>query len=437
MTGASFRRRGSILRTALLFALMPWATAAYAQQVVSCPAPAPIVDGLTHPMAAVRYLADDALEGRLSGTPGERCTSEYIALEFARIGLAPGGDGGSFLQEVPLQSIVNPHAPGGTGTNVIGFLEGADPILRSEAVVVGAHHDHLGRGEVFGSLARPEDGLGAVHNGADDNASGVGALISVAKTLISGVRPSRSIVFVTFTGEELGLLGSAHYVRNPTVPLERTIAMLNMDMVGRLEADPLIVNGTGTATEWNAVLDSLEAAHTLALARAPEGFGPSDHASFYGRDIPVLHFFTNVHEQYHRPSDEWYRIDAEGLERVSALVAGTVLAIANRPERLTHVPGIGTPPGAAPSGSRAYLGSVPDFAPVDFGVRLSGVTAGSPADQAGIRPGDVLIRLGGLEIGDLYALTEALEALDPGRELQAVVLREGQELTLTVVLGTR
>jgi hypothetical protein len=425
------------LALALSMAIAPLVapTSGSGQAPASCPVPAALVEDLGQPMAAVRYLADDALEGRLSGSPGEQCAAEYIAVEFARIGLAPGGPGGSFLQPIALQSAVTAHAPAGTGSNVVGILQGSDPARRGEYVILGAHHDHLGHGEVFGSLAGPEDAGDEIHNGADDNASGVGALLAAAEALAADP-PARSVVFITFSGEEFGLLGSAHYLRSAESPAN-IVAMVNLDMVGRLGDQPLIVNGTGTAEEWGAILDSLESATGIPMARSPDGYGPSDHTSFYAQDIPVLHFFTNVHGEYHRPSDEWELVDAEGLVRVTELVEGVVRSVANRPSPIVHIAGAGTPPGQQAGGYGAYLGTVPDFAPVDFGVRLSGVSGGSPAEAAGFQAGDVLIRLGTFEIGDLYALTEALQTLQPGDQVDAVLVRNGNELTVPVTLRQR
>ena len=451
MTGSRFRCPLAVLAPMVRFAplaipaalailapvviLAPGAVGA--QTVISCPAPAGIVGDLEHPSAAVRYLADDLLEGRLSGAPGERCAAEYIALEFRRIGLAPGGQGGEYLQPVELRTAMNPHAPLGVGMNVVGILEGSHPDLRTEAVVLGAHHDHLGRGELFGSLAGAGDPPNAIHNGADDNASGVGVLLAVAEALARGERPARTVVFVTFSGEEFGLLGSAQYVQAPSVPVENTVAMINLDMVGRLEDDPLIVNGTGTAEEWTALLDSLETAHAIPLARSPEGFGPSDHTSFYARGIPVLHFFTNVHGEYHRPDDQWERVDLVGMERITGLVTDVIRSVGDRPVAITYLAGAGTPQGTGDTGYDSWLGTIPDFAPVDYGVRLSGVSGGSPAEAVGMRSGDVLIRLGPFEITDLYALTDALRELEPGTEAEAVYVREGEEFTVSVVLGRR
>jgi hypothetical protein len=404
----------------------------------ACPEPAAVTAGVpgadVQPFAAVRYLADDALEGRLAGSDAERCAADYVAAEFARIGLRPAGPDGTFFQEVPLASAVNPHAPGGTGRNVIALLDGSDPALRDEAIVVGAHYDHLGHGGAF-SLAPGER---AIHNGADDNASGVGALLAIAETLARGPRPARSVVFVAFTGEEFGLLGSSHYAAHPAVPLERTRAMLNLDMVGRLEDDPLLVYGVETAAEWRAIVRAAADAAGVPVVKHGDGFGPSDHTSFYARDIPVLHFFTNVHEDYHRPSDVWERVDADGLRRVSALAAEIAREVADRRPPLTLQRGAGAPQQAgAGTGYGAYLGTIPDFSPVEHGVKLSGVGAGSPAERAGLRQGDVIVAMNETEIADLYAFTDALRERRPGDEVRVTVLRDGARLTVRAVLGSR
>jgi hypothetical protein len=400
----------------------------------ACPEPAALVGGKAQPLAAVRYLADDALEGRRAGTAGEHCAGDYIAAEFRRIGLEPMGENGGYFQEVPVASAMNPHEPGGTGRNVVGMIRGSDRRLRNEVVIVGAHHDHLGTGGM-GSLAPDE--RGAIHNGADDNASGVAAMIAAAKRLRARP-PARSVLFIAFTGEELGLLGSAHYARQPTVPLERTVAMLNLDMVGRLENDPLIVYGVGTAAEWEGIL---ERANTdgIPLALRPDGYGPSDHTSFYARDIPVLHFFTNTHEDYHRPSDEWHRVDIAGVERIAALVERVTRQVAAPRATLSLVRGVGQPPqaGGAERTLGAYLGTIPDYAPVERGMRLGGVRGGSPAEQAGLRAGDVLLRIGEHEINDIYSFTDALRSHQPGDHVRIAVLRDGAEHTVETTLTAR
>ena len=395
-----------------------------------CPRLADVVDdasGDAH--EAVRYLADDALGGRLAGSPGERCAAAYIAWRLAQAGVRAGGSDG-FYAPVALASVVNPHAPAGSGVNVVGIVEASNGDANARTVVVGAHYDHLGMGE-FGSL---NTGAAAIHNGADDNASGVAALLEVAERIAANPAPVR-VVFVAFTGEESGLLGSASYVNSPAIPLERTIAMLNMDMVGRLREQPLIVNGTGTAVEWGPLLERAAEEAGVELAMSPDGYGPSDQTSFYARDIPVLHFFTNVHGEYHRPEDDWALIDFAGIDRVASIVTDVVRGLGDL-DGVTLVRQAAPAP-AGGGGYGAWLGTVPDFTPVDRGVRLSGVSAGSPAEAAGLRGGDVVVRLGEHEVGDLYDLTDALRAHRPGDVVDVTVLRDGEELTQSVRLGSR
>jgi hypothetical protein len=303
-------------------------------------------------------------------------------------------------------------------------------------VVVGAHYDHLGEGGTPNSLAPGER---AIHNGADDNASGVSAVLRAAEVIARGPRPARSILFVAFTGEESGLLGSAHFVANPTLAGGTIVSMINLDMVGRLGAGPLIVYGVDTAEEWRAIVEPAAARASVPIAARGEGFGPSDHTSFYLKDIPVLHLFTNTHADYHKPTDDWNRIDGPGLEKVSALVSEIATAVANRQTVLTLRRGAGEPPraGAARAGSGAYLGSIPDFTPVERGVKLSGVTAGSPADKAGVKAGDIVLAIGSHQVGDLQAMTDALNAFKPGEATTVTVLRATERLTLAVTLGSR
>jgi Peptidase family M28/PDZ domain len=403
----------------------------------TCPDAAALTTGLKLPMAAVRFLADDALEGRLAGSAGERCAGDYIAATFRRLGLEPAGVAGTYFQSLPLASILNPHSAAGTGRNVVAVVAGADPQLRREAIVVGAHYDHLGHGGP-GSLA--PDQPGAIHNGADDNASGVGTMLRVAQRLAAGPAPARTVVFIAFTGEESGLLGSEYFASHFTIPADTMVAMINMDMVGRLGTGNLIINGVDTAEEWRTLLDQATAKAGVKASLSGEGYGPSDHTSFYTRDIPVLHFFTNVHADYHRPTDDWQKIDREGMEKVAAIVFDVTSNVANRRPVLTLVRGAGHPPapeGEATRGYGAYLGSVPDFTPVERGVKLSGVSPGSPAEKAGIRAGDILIGLGEFEVTDLQAMTDALRAHKSGDEVEIRLLRDGQPVTVKVTLGSR
>ena len=426
-------RRALVALVVFGTAFVAGATPADAQE---CPNPAAVTRDLALPFSAVRYLADDALKGRLAGSDGERCAGDFIASEFTRLKLRPAGENGTFFQTVPLASVLNPHAAGGTGRNVIAALDGADPVLRREWVVLGAHYDHLGEGGTPNSLAPGER---AIHNGADDNASGTSAVLRAAELLTRGPRPQRSVLFIAFTGEESGLLGSAHFVANPTMGTGAITAMLNLDMVGRLGTGTLIVYGVDTAEEWRTLVEPAATRAQVTMATRGEGFGPSDHTSFYVKDIPVIHFFTNTHGDYHRPGDDWNKIDGPGLEKISNMVTDIATRVANRQEKLTLKRGAGEPlrGNNLGGGSGAYLGSVPDFTPVERGVKLSGVTAGSPADKAGVKAGDVILAIGGRDVTDLQAMTDALNAFKPGDSTTVLVLRGTERLTLNVTLGSR
>jgi Tol biopolymer transport system component len=380
------------------------------------------------------WLASDALEGRMAGTVGSACAAEFIAWTFRRLGLAPGGEDGTYFQDVPLGSALNPHLPGGTDRNVLGILPGTDR-TSTEYLVIGAHFDHIGRGE-FGSREP-----GGIHNGADDNASGVAALLRVAETLAVGPRPTRPVLFMAFTGEEMGLLGSMHWTQQPTVPLDGVIAMINMDMVGRLAENGLVVYGTGTAAEWEDIVGQELRRVGIEASYVPDGYGASDQTSFYMNGIPVLHLFTNTHADYHRPSDVWDRIDVQGVLDIADLVTGLAREVGSR-DRMAVIPDVGRAPAAAGDapatpGYGAYLGTIPDFSTVDFGVLVGGVRDGSPADRAGLRGGDILVGFGDQEIADLYALTDALRSHRPGDTVTLVWLRAGERITAEATLGSR
>ncbi len=315
-----------------------------------------------------------------------------------------------------------------TVKNVVAALEGKGP-RAEETIVIGAHYDHLGRGGE-GSLAPDST---EIHNGADDNASGAAALVEVARQLAAHGPLARRIVFIAFTAEERGLLGSARYVRHPAVPLEQTVAMLNMDMVGRLEGDNLIVHGTGTATEFDELLDRLNEPLGFKISRQPGGFGPSDHSSFYAKDIPVLHFFTGTHGDYHRPSDDFEKINLPGMRRVAELVTQTALALAESADRPTYV-ATKAPSSTFSDSSRPYFGSVPDFSQDQPGYALMRVTPGSPAEKAGIQGGDIIIKLGESQIASLEDFDSALRKYQGGDRVPVVVRRQDQQLELQVTL---
>ncbi|MBI2616479.1 MAG: M20/M25/M40 family metallo-hydrolase [Gemmatimonadetes bacterium] len=385
----------------------------------------------------LRYLADDRREGRGIGTAGLDSASGYLAAVFAAIGLRPAGEDG-FFQPFTVDSSAPAAAHAGVGgartRNVVGLLPGSGA-LSHEVVVIGAHYDHLGK-SVFGSL--DPDSVGVVHNGADDNASGTTALLEIARRLKARqARSARTIVFVAFSGEELGLLGSTYYVKHPARPLSATYAMVNLDMVGRLGTRKLTVFGTETAKEFPALLDSVAGTYQIAVTGTGDGYGRSDQESFYTQDIPVLHFFTGVHEDYHRTTDDWQKIDFPGLVKVAEVASDLAWRLATRTAPLTLVKAPPPPPVAGGGGYGAYLGTVPDMTESPGGVRLTGVRPGSPAEQAGLKGGDVLIQLGDTPIKNLYHMTDALRAHQPGETVVLVYVRDGQRIETKVTLGRR
>jgi Peptidase family M28/PDZ domain len=312
-------------------------------------------------------------------------------------------------------------------TNVIGVVPGHDPTRASEAMVVGAHYDHLGRSG------------GAVYPGADDNASGTAVVLELARAFATAGGVSRTLVFVLFSGEEIGLLGSRHYVRNPTVPIERTVAMINFDMVGRLGDRPLGVGGVATGGGLKTVVDDAGRQLGIRLADRDAPGGASDHAPFYNAGVPVLFFHTGAHPDYHRPTDTADKIDTDGLARVAAVAARVIEDVAGRP-RPTYVALPAPPPRAAgaptPRGV-AFLGVSPARAGLSDGVQLGAVVPDGAAARAGMREGDIIIRLGEVPVQSFDELRAALQVRRPGDPVQVVYLRDGEDRTAQAVLGER
>ncbi len=315
--------------------------------------------------------------------------------------------------------------------NVVGLLEGSDPSLKDEVIVIGAHYDHLGRG---GENSLAPHRAGEVHNGADDNASGVAGLLELARALAeTRATLRRSILMIAFSAEEIGLLGSNYYVKHPLVPLERTIAMLNFDMIGRLRSGGVIISGVGTSPFWKPALEQANESVRLNLRLRPDGIGPSDHTSFYLKDIPVLHFFTGSHEDYHKPSDDAEKIHVEGIVRIVTLAYELVRQLDRQPERPAFVRVKEERQQSLVSGFRVYIGTIPDYAESTEGVKIAGIRPGSPAERVGLRVGDVILRVGPREIRNIYDYTYALQELKAGQEVDFLILRQGQQLLLKVI----
>lgn len=314
--------------------------------------------------------------------------------------------------------------------NVIGVLEGEGP-LADETIVVGAHYDHVGMGG-DGSLA---PGVVDVHNGADDNGSGTVALIEIARQLAARKEPlPRRVVFIAFTAEEKGLIGSAKYVEKPLFPLDKTIAMFNMDMVGRLRENKLTVFGIGTSPMFKDDVTRLGEAAEFKLSLKPEGFGPSDQSSFYAKKIPVLHFFTNTHSDYHRPGDDWEKINFKGIQRVSELFRDVVVHTAETQKRPEYLEVAGKAD-VRRQGSRPYFGSIPDFSSEGVGYAISGVSPKSPAAKAGLKGGDRIIQFGDSKVSNLSDFDLALRNFSAGDEVDVTVARDGEKVKLKVTLA--
>ncbi|HBB95632.1 MAG TPA: hypothetical protein DC054_09595 [Blastocatellia bacterium] len=368
--------------------------------------------------------------------------------------------------------------------NVVGILRGSDPILSEEAIVIGAHYDHLGRGGE-GSLAPRE---GEIHHGADDNASGVAGLIELVRVLSTQKpKPRRTIVFIAFSGEEEGLLGSDYYVNHSIIPLAKTVAMINMDMIGRLQDSKLIVGGVGTASDWRSMIQNentvekmqAAAAKNLSASGSPnyqvtlngqaspagfpivigangqpvvtaeisklplslgapftltlneDGFGPSDHSSFYSKQVPVLFFWTGTHDDYHKPSDTADKINYEGEARIVSFVERVVRDIDKSDKRPTYTVAKSEPQGRS-AGFRVYLGTIPNYADSTDGLKLDGVRDDSPAAKAGLKAGDRVVKLAGRDVKNVYDYTYALGEMKAGQEYEVEVMRDGQRLTMKI-----
>jgi aminopeptidase YwaD len=317
----------------------------------------------------------------------------------------------------------------GMARNVIGFIPGNDPQLRDEVIVIGAHYDHLGYGEV-GSLA-PEPG--DIHYGADDNASGTAAIMELARLLAQNRdRLKRSVLVIAFSAEEEGLLGAEYFVQNPTVPRENIVAMLNFDMVGRMSNNRVSVSGVGTAAEWEGILKAANT-ESLNLQLSQSASGGSDHMPFMRREIPVLFFFTGMHPDYHRPSDTWEKINYEGQAQIVALAERVVYDLASRPERLQYTrPQRSEPQQDAPRRAfRVRIGLIPSYSEQE-GVLLEGVAPSSPAEQAGLKAGDRIIAVMGQRIRNIEELTSLYDKMEPGKPVEFTIVREGKELKLQV-----
>jgi hypothetical protein len=394
--------------------------------ISSCDSPPTDATLLKNLTTDVTFLAADDLGGRAIGTEGEQKAAEYLAKEFEKIGLQPKGTEG-FFQPFTVSKPSNPHeeavigtdGEGITGRNVIGFLDKK----AEHTIVIGAHFDHLGMGGQ-GSLHR---GDSAIHNGADDNASGTAALLALAEILKHEELKS-NVLFIAFSGEENGLWGSNYFVKNPTIDLQTVNYMINMDMVGRLnEEKSLAINGVGTSPSFVPIFDQINA-DSLKLVTSESGVGPSDHTSFYLQDLPVLHFFTGQHEDYHKPGDDSDKINYEGLVKVVRYISRVVTSLDAEPKlAFTKTKDSSDSPRFTVS-----MGVVPDYMYDGKGMRVDGVSEGKPAQTAGLQKGDVVVQLGDSTIYDMMSYMRALSAFQKGDSTKVVIERSGQKVEAVV-----
>lgn len=374
----------------------------------------------------VTFLSHDSLEGREMGTRGEQIAAQYIAQRYAAIGLRMKGSADtSYFQTFTKKTKLHPHdtqfqGPELSGRNVIGYIDNN----AARTIVIGAHYDHLGWG-AEGSLHKGEP---MVHNGADDNASGVAALFYLAERL-SKQKLHSNVLFVAFTGEEKGLLGSNYFINNAMIETEQINFMVNMDMVGRLDSlRRLAVYGVGTSPAFIPELERITYP-AFEFKLDSSGVGPSDHTSFYVEDIPVLHFFTGQHAQYHRLEDDVELINFEGLQDVTQYIETLILNL-DKQEKLAF-----TKTRDKEQKGRKFnvsLGVIPDYMYPGEGLKVDGVSENRPAANAGIQKGDVILKMGELEIKGMTEYMEALNVFHKGESIQVLVLRNGETIPVQV-----
>ncbi len=377
----------------------------------------------------ISYLASDVLKGRGTSSEEEKKAAEYLASEFKRYGLKPGNKD-SYLYEFKFKKNLDPHdtsdanVPERKGNDVIAYLDNKAPYT----IVIGAHYDHLGLG--YDKNSRDPKPEGKIHNGADDNASGTAGVLELANYFSGNKKIEKfNFLFMCYSGEELGLIGSKKWCENPTFPLEKITYMINMDMIGRLNdsTKKIIIYGVGTSPVWVPIIDSIKS--NFSIKKDSAGIGPSDQTSFYLKDIPVLHFFTGQHEDYHKPSDDAEKINYNG----EAAVLEYIVRVINATNELGKLQFLKTRnPDTGKSSFKVTMGVMPDYAYEGKGLRIDGVTDGKPAAGAGIKKGDIVIKLGDTDIKDIQEYMKALSKQKKGDTVPVKVLREGKEVDLKV-----
>ena len=373
----------------------------------------------------IKILSSDSIEGRGTGTAGEKLALTYVQNQFRLLSLEPKGDHNLFTQKFPFKSGVHGTGAEGTAYNVIGYIDNK----ALNTIIIGAHYDHLGLGIQGSSLdANPQ---GKVHNGADDNASGTAGVIELARYFQTNkVKEKNNFLFICFSGEELGLYGSKYFTEHPTIDFAKTDFMINLDMIGRLNTTSgLMVSGSGTSPVWETILKKLST-DEVPIKTDSSGTGPSDHTSFYLKNIPVLHFFTGSHSDYHKPSDDWDKVNYDGEAKVLNLIIKLIEAVDNQP-KLAFL----TTKNKSMGGSRDFkvtMGVMPSYSSEEEGLKVDGVSEGKPAQKAGVLTGDLIIQIGDLVIKDIQTYMDALGKFEKGQSVPVKVKRNSEVKELSV-----
>ncbi len=384
----------------------------------------------------VQYLASDELKGRGAGTEDEKKAAYYIARQFKKYGLVPLSQNieNPYFYEFTFRKKRHPHdtstkgMPELKGINVIGLLDNK----ADKTIVIGAHYDHLGLGHDYNSLdPEPE---GKIHNGADDNASGTAGMLELARYFSQNKTFKKyNILFMAFSGEELGLIGSKKWTENPNYPLNKIYYMINMDMIGRLNdsTKKLVVYGVGTSDQWVPLIDSVNKTFQFTIKKDSSGIGPSDQTSFYLKDIPVLHFFTGQHSDYHKPSDDADKINYRGEAQILGFIAKLIEQSA---KTKTAMQSLKT---AAPKENKVSfkvtLGIMPDYTFDGKGVKIDGVSPNKPAEKAGLQKGDIILQLGEIPINNTEDYMKALSKFEKGQSTKVRIKRGNEEIEKEVV----
>ena len=373
----------------------------------------------------IKVLASDSLEGRGTGTAGEKLAATYIQAQFKKLGVQPKGDNKLYTQAFSFNYGVHGAGKEGTAYNVVGYIDNK----AANTIIIGAHYDHLGLGNQGSSLEL--NSANKIHNGADDNASGTSGVIELARYFQENKKKEKyNFLFICFSGEELGLFGSKYFTEHPTIDLTRINYMVNMDMIGRLNAGrELSISGTGTSPVFEPLLKKLTKDKFNAKLDS-SGTGPSDHTSFYLKDIPVLHFFTGSHNDYHKPGDDADKINYEGEVDVLNLIIKMIEELDSEP-KLAFLQTKSNTMNEARS-FKVTLGVMPNYTATVAGLQVDGVTEGRPAQKAGILPGDVITKIGDRDIKDIEQYMEALGVFEKGQTVPVKVIRNKKEVTLSL-----